>query len=377
MRLILTGGGTGGHIMPNIALLEYLKQQGKTWEILYLGSSKGMEKKMMEELELNNDQFQVKFSAIHCGKLRRYFSWENFGDAFKTILGVVESVIKIRRFRPKVIFSKGGYVSFPVVLAGWLCRVPVILHESDVMPGMANKISAKFAKTICVAFEESKKYFKNKDVVVTGNPLRADIKKGERVLGYQISGLKPTWPIILVMGGSSGATFINNLLFEILPEILPEFQIIHISGKDKQTNVDNLFKDQANRKELIKRYCSFEYVGTDLKHLYAITNFIISRAGANSLAEIGALQKPAILIPLSKKASRGDQIVNAKIFQNHHTAIVLDQEETKSQDLLQAIQKLKTLSTENNNISNKFSKASEQSAVIIIAKLILNYENRY
>lgn len=329
---------------------------------------------MIEDLNFDHNHFKVNFAAINCGKLRRYFSWENFVDFFRIIIGIFQSLRKIRQFRPQVIFCKGGYVSFPVAVAGWMCHIPVILHESDVIPGLANKLLAKFAQVVCVSFEESKQYFKNKQqVIVTGNPLREEITQGSADTGYKITGFHKNLPVLLVMGGSLGATFINELLLEILPDLLQNFQIIHIAGKGKQQSSNKLIESQPHSKQLDERYCSFEYVGENLKHFYAMANLIISRAGANSLAEIAAIEKPAIIIPLSLKASRGDQIINAEIFQKNHLSIVLDQEKTSAADLLKNIHKLYQLSQHN---QNKFRKTKKENAVTLISKLILQYENR-
>ncbi|MBD3330685.1 undecaprenyldiphospho-muramoylpentapeptide beta-N-acetylglucosaminyltransferase [Candidatus Peregrinibacteria bacterium] len=298
MRIVLTGGGTGGHVIPNLAVIEELKSRGEN-NILYIGSKNGIEKNLIKKAG-------VDYEGVHTGKLRRYFSWENFWDTLKVPLGIISSIKILKKYDPDVIFSKGGYVSVPVMAAGYYLKVPIITHESDIVPGMANKIGFKMAKKICLSFEKSKDYIADdlkRKVIVTGTPIRKDIFKGNENEGYRFTGFDRYRPVILVMGGSRGAMQINELVRSSLDELLRHYQIVHLVGRG---NIDiSLHK---------KGYKQFEYLNEEMKDVYAISKMVISRGGANSLSEIAALKKKALIIPLGKASSRGDQIDNAEYF---------------------------------------------------------------
>jgi UDP-N-acetylglucosamine--N-acetylmuramyl-(pentapeptide) pyrophosphoryl-undecaprenol N-acetylglucosamine transferase len=322
MRLILAGGGTGGHIVPNIAIIQEIRRiyPKDKLDILYIGGRRSMEENLMQRID-------VDFKGIFCGKLRRYFSLENFFDLFKIPIGIVQAYLSILKFRPDVIFCKGGYASFPVALAGKLARVPVILHESDVVPGLANRMSAKFAAKICISFKESAAYFPNKTVIHTGNPVRKEISEGNVQEGRELTGFYDELPVILIMGGSQGSSLINDFIWNNLGKLLENYQIVHICGDNNLINEQELLeylKDEE--KGLISRYKLFGFVDKELRHFYALCDVVVSRAGAISLAEISAVLKPSVLIPLSKRASRGDQIVNAKAFVKDHVAFVIEEE---------------------------------------------------
>ena len=248
----------------------------------------------------------VVYKAVSSGKLRRYFSWHNFVDAFKVPVGIVQSLAILRNFKPDVVFSKGGFVSFPVVAAARILRIPVIIHESDMSPGLANRWSFKFAKKICLSFGETKQFLKDEDAkksVITGSPVRKEIMKGDAEKGRKFAGMDKHRPIILVMGGSQGAEQINKLIHGNLDKLLKKFQIVHIAGRG---NISISIKK--------KGYKQYEFLHDQLKDIYAACDIVISRAGANSLAEIAILKKKAIIIPLSTDGSRGDQLENAKVY---------------------------------------------------------------
>lgn len=309
MRILVAGGGTAGHINPNLAILSELKKRSKDLEVLYVGSAKGMESKLIPEAGW-------KFKSISCGKLRRYFSWENFMDVWRVKWGILQSLGIIWKFKPEVIFCKGGYVSLPVAVAGGILRKKVIIHESDAEMGLANRIAAYFAETICLAF--ANKRLNSKKIVITGNPVRPELAKGLAKKGWEFSGLKPGKKLILVMGGSQGSDFINKLIWNNLDNLLTEFQIIHAYGKGKGEHLKEI-------KMTVKDgYFACEYIGEELGDVYKISDVIVTRSGANSLAEIEFLGKPAVLIPLVF-GSRGDQITNAEIFAQDYPAIILDE----------------------------------------------------
>ncbi len=250
----------------------------------------------------------VNFTAVACGKLRRYFSWSNFKDAVKVPVGIWQARKALKRWQPAIVFSKGGFVSFPVVVAAWSLRVPVIVHESDVKPGLANRMSFKFAKKICISFKETKEYMAPylEKVVLTGNPVRASIENGGREAGLKFTGLDGNRPVVLVMGGSQGAQQINELVRGNLENILKRFQVVHLVGRG---NLDiSIHK---------KGYVQFEYLDEQMRDVYAISEIVASRGGANSLSELAALKKKVIVIPLGTEGSRGDQLLNAEIFAKH------------------------------------------------------------
>jgi len=309
--IVLTGGGTAGHVMVNLALLPSLKKNN--WEPIYIGSHTGIEKKLIEG--------KIPFHGISSGKLRRYFDLKNFSDSFRVLAGVMQSFILLRKISPGIIFSKGGYVSVPVVVAGWLLKIPVIAHEADITPGLANRISFPFVKHICLAFEESGKHIKQKKFSVTGIPIRNEILRGSKEAGLKYTRFDNSKPILLVMGGSSGSQKINQFIRSIITDLLEIYQVVHICG------AGNL-QDELT----VKGYYQSEYIRDELPDIYAVTDLAISRAGANSLFELLALNIPHILIPLSLSSSRGDQIENAKSFQKSGYSEVMFEEKLSKDD---------------------------------------------
>ena len=320
-RIILTGGGTAGHVTPNIALLPGLKELG--YDVHYIGSYNGIEKNLIE-------QFGIPYHGISSGKLRRYFSMQNFTDPFRVLKGFGEAKKLIKSLKPDVIFSKGGFVSVPVVIAGKQCHVPTIIHESDMTPGLANKLSIPSASKVCCNFPETLNHLPKEKAVLTGSPIRQELLTGDRGAALKFCGLSADKPVILIIGGSLGSVVVNNAVRKILPELLKNFQVIHLCGKDK---VDASLKD-------LKGYVQFEYIQDELKDLFALADIVISRAGANAICELLALHKPNLLIPLSANASRGDQILNARSFERQGYSIVLEEEELNDSTLLDAINKL-------------------------------------
>ena len=320
-RIILTGGGTAGHVTPNIALLPRLKELG--YDIQYIGSYTGIEKELIEP-------FGIPYHGISSGKLRRYFSVQNFTDPFRVLKGFREAHKLIRQLKPDVIFSKGGFVSVPVVLAGKRCKVPVIIHESDMTPGLANKIAIPSAAKVCCNFPETLKSLPEGKAVLTGSPIRQELLSGNKIAAMDMCHFTSDKPVILVIGGSLGAVAVNNAVREALPELLKDFQIIHLCGKGK---MDESLKD-------VEGYCQFEYIKNELRNLFALADIVISRAGANAICELLALHEPNLLIPLSANASRGDQILNARSFERQGFSMVLEEEELTNETLLSAVHDL-------------------------------------
>ena len=320
-RIILTGGGTAGHVTPNIALIPKLRELG--YDIQYIGSYNGIEKELIEP-------FGIPYHGISSGKLRRYFSLQNFTDPFRVIKGFGEARKLIKGLKPDVIFSKGGFVSVPVVLAGKRCKVPVIIHESDMTPGLANKLAIPSAVKVCCNFPETLDALPEGKAVLTGSPIRQELLTGDKDAARKMCGFTDEKPVILVIGGSLGAVAVNEAVRAALPELLKQFQIIHLCGKGK---VDDSLKE-------IKGYCQFEYIKNELRDLFALADVVISRAGANAICELLALRKPNLLIPLSANASRGDQILNANSFKEHGYSMVLTEEDMNKDTLLAAVRKL-------------------------------------
>lgn len=307
-KIVLTGGGTAGHVTPNIALIPELQKEG--WEISYVGTENGIEHELIE-------REGIPFYSVRSGKLRRYLSKENIKDAFRVIGGISDAKKVLKEINPDVVFSKGGFVAVPVVIAAGKLKIPVVAHESDMTPGLANKLAMPYAKTVCTTFPETVKYIKGKKGVYTGSPIRKELFNSSAKRGLDYCGFDRSKPVILSMGGSLGAVKINNALRAALPSLLRDFQIVHLCGKG---NLDQKLLGT-------KGYKQFEYVNEELKDIFAAADVIISRAGSNSISEFLALKKPCLLIPLSTNASRGDQILNAESFENQGFAKVLKEEE--------------------------------------------------
>ena len=320
-KIIMTGGGTAGHVTPNIALIPSLEKKG--FEVKYIGSKNGIEKEIIKK---NN----IPYYEISSGKLRRYFDVKNFSDPFKVIKGIFEAKRILSKEKPDVIFSKGGFVAVPVVIAASMKRIPVVAHESDITPGLANKLSSPFCDKLCVTFRESLKYVKDNKGVLTGSPIREEIFKGSRVKGLEICGFKNDKEVLFIMGGSLGSKVINDVIRENLDELLTKFNIIHICGKG---NIDKSLENTHG-------YNQFEYVNEELPHFMMAADYIVSRAGTNSIFEFLALKKPTLLIPLSRKASRGDQILNANSFEKEGYALVLEEEYINKETFINKIDEL-------------------------------------
>ena len=320
-RIILTGGGTAGHVTPNIALLPGLQKLG--YDVHYIGSYNGIEKDLIEKQN-------VPYHGIASGKLRRYFSVKNFTDPFRVLKGFGEANKLIKTLKPDVIFSKGGFVSVPVVMAGKKNHVPVIIHESDMTPGLANKLSFSSATKICCNFPETVKCLPAEKAVLTGSPIRQELLTGDKEKAKEFCGFTTDKPVILIIGGSLGATPVNDAVRKVLPELLKDFQVIHLCGKNK-------LDESLNG---LEGYAQFEYISEELKDLFALTDIVISRAGANAICELLELRKPNLLIPLSASASRGDQILNARSFKEQGFSLVLEEEEITDEKLIAAIHQL-------------------------------------
>ena len=320
-HIVLTGGGTAGHVTPNIAMIPRLKELG--YKISYIGSYEGIEKKLIEELG-------IPYYGISSGKLRRYFDVKNFTDPFRVLKGFMEAKKLMKELKPDVVFSKGGFVTVPVVIAASRRKIPTFIHESDMTPGLANKICIPFATKVCCNFPETISNLPKDKAVLTGTPIRQELLTGSKEKGLAFTGLSPDKPVILIIGGSLGATAVNEAVRSILPELLEDFQVVHLCGKGK---LDENLKNT-------KGYVQYEYIKKELADLFALADIVISRAGANAICELSTLNKPNLLIPLSARASRGDQILNARSFEHLGYSKVLEEEEITKESLLDAVHDL-------------------------------------
>lgn len=317
-RILLTGGGTAGHITPNLALIP--KLQALDFEIQYIGRESGIEKDLIA-------QTKIPYYSISAGKLRRYFDIKNLTDIFKISRGFAKSLYLVRKLRPDLIFSKGGFVSCPVVWAGWINRVPIIIHESDITPGLANKLSMPFSTKICFSFPETESNLPQGKATYTGIPVRDSLLTGNRQKGRKICGWQDSKPVILIIGGSQGSEIINNTLRNALNQLLEKFLVAHICG---QGQIDLKLNS-------VQGYKQFAFVDNNLPHLFAMADLVVSRAGATTLFELLELKKANLLIPLSLKASRGDQILNARSFKKRGYSQVLSEEDLNANTLTDSI----------------------------------------
>ena len=320
-RIVLTGGGTAGHVTPNIALLPRLRDAD--YEIFYIGSMDGIEKKLIQSQD-------IPYYGIASGKLRRYFDLKNFTDPFRVLKGFRQATKLLKELKPDVVFSKGGFVAVPVVVAASRLHIPVVCHESDLTPGLANKLSLPSATRVCCNFPETLQYLPEGKAVLTGCPIRRELREGNRIRALNMTGFSPDKPVLMAMGGSLGAAAVNQAVRDSLPALLEHWQIVHLCGKGK------LDESLTN----IPGYVQYEYIQKELADLFALCDLVISRAGANAICELLALRKPALLIPLSAKASRGDQILNARSFERQGFSMVLEEEELSEETLVTAVRSL-------------------------------------
>ena len=350
MRVIVAAAGTAGHINPGLAIANKIKEKEPNSEIMFIGTTRGLENDLVPRAG-----YELK--TIEAYGLSKKVSIENIKKMIKTFKGYGEAKKIIKELKPDVIFSKGGFVSVPVVIAGKQCKVPTIIHESDMTPGLANKLAIPSATKVCCNFPETLSHLPKEKAVLTGSPIRKELMLGDRKKALDFCGLTEEKPILLIMGGSQGSVIVNNAVRAILPELLKEFSIIHLCGKGK---VEQSLLGQ-------KGYVQFEYIQKELNDLFALADIILSRAGANAICEILALRKPNLLIPLSVNASRGDQILNARSFERQGFSMVLEEEEIKDTVLLDAIRKLYK---EKDAYIDAMKKSSQQDSIETILELI-------
>ena len=352
--ILLTGGGTAGHVTPNMALIERLREED--YKIYYIGSYDGIEKELIEGMG-------IKYFGISSGKFRRYHSWKNFTDPFRINKGCYQARKIIDKIKPDICFSKGGFVSVPVVYAAKIKKVPVIIHESDMTPGLANKLSIRRCSKACCNFPETLKYLPKNKGVHTGTPIRRELFTGSKEEGLRFCGfVNPDGslsekPVLMVVGGSLGAVALNEALRASLDELLIKYNIIHLCGKGK---ADESYNDRTGYKQI-------EYCDKEMKDMFAAADIVLSRAGANAICELLALKKPNILVPLPSKSSRGDQLLNAASFEKQGFSKVLKEEDITKESLIATINEVYE---EQDKYKEAMEKSETKDAVELIMALI-------
>ena len=353
--IVLTGGGTAGHVSLNQAIIPDLIEKG--YELHYIGSSDGIEKSIITQSFPS-----LPYYEISNGKLRRYFSLKNFSDPFKVLYGTMQAARVLKKVKPSLVFSKGGFVSVPVVIAAKLANIPVIIHESDITPGLANKIASSFAKHIFTVFEETLKYLPAEKASSIGAIIRPDLLSGNKFTAEELTGFKAEKETIIIMGGSQGASKINEAIYENIDVLTKKYQIIHLCGKG---NLNTSLKGKTN-------YIAFEYVTNELPHLLKISDYVITRAGSNSIFEFLELKKPMLLIPLSIHASRGDQLLNANYFEKKGFGIVLEEENLTPLTFLESfallVQQAEKIIANQNEATNSKTPSQFVEALLIYKK---------
>lgn len=347
-KIVLTGGGTAGHVTPNLALLPHLKEAG--FEVTYMGSYDGIEKRLIGD-------FDIPYIGISTGKFRRYLDAKNLTDPFRVIKGFTQAKKYLKELQPDVVFSKGGFVSVPVVRAAATLKIPCIIHESDMTPGLANKICIPVARKVCCNFPETLETLPEGKAVLTGSPIREELTQGNKLAGLDLCGFTANKPVLMVMGGSQGATNVNKAVREALPRLLEDFQIVHLCGKGK---LDNIYLSTPGYKQ-------FEYIKAELKDLFAMADIVISRAGANAICELLALKKPNLLIPLPLAGSRGDQLKNAASFASQGFSMVINEDDLTTNLL---VNKVHELFAERNKYAETMSKSNQLDSIPKIMQLI-------
>jgi UDP-N-acetylglucosamine--N-acetylmuramyl-(pentapeptide) pyrophosphoryl-undecaprenol N-acetylglucosamine transferase len=318
MRVLLAGGGSGGSSTPVIAVAQELARRGEC-EFLYVGTDTGPERQLVARLN-------IPFRAVQTGKLRRYWSLQNFVDLFRLPVGFLQAVGIVRSFRPHVAFAAGGFAAVPPLLAANLLGVPTVIHQQDVEPGLANRILAPFASAITVTFDSSMPHFPSRKARVTGNPVREEILCGNRDRALQRFGFRPDQPVLLVTGGGTGALGLNRLVAGAAPLLSPDYQIIHVTGKGKAVEAPGAGPC----------YRQVEFLVEEMGDVLAAADLIISRAGLSALTEIAALGKPSILIPMPDS----HQNANARVFAKRDAALVVQERETAPQRLAETVKEL-------------------------------------
>ncbi len=367
MKIVFTGGGTAGHIFPIVAIIREMKKNysDKNLRLFYLGPKDKYSLTLLI-------QEGVKIKTIACGKLRRYFSFENFLDLFKIPIGIFQSLFWLFILAPDLIFSKGGYGSFPTALAAWILRIPIFLHESDVAPGLASRIESKWALEVFTSFEKTE-FFPKEKIICVGNPIRTELLNGSFEEAKRIFELQGGKPLILILGGSQGAQVINNVIIQTLPEILEDFEIVHQTGQKNYNQIKKNAEVLITQESLKKYYHPFPFLNEyQLKHILTSCSLVVSRAGAGSIFEIAACGKPALLIPLANSA-QNHQLKNAYQFAQSGGGEVIEQANFKPHFFLERLKYLISRPELLKEMSENSASFARPKAAEIIANYLLDY----
>jgi UDP-N-acetylglucosamine--N-acetylmuramyl-(pentapeptide) pyrophosphoryl-undecaprenol N-acetylglucosamine transferase len=362
MKIALTGGGTGGHLMPLVAIAKKLRQKMYDVELVFIGTNGKFEQDIMKKEN-------IPTKPIITGKFRRYFSVLNFLDLFKIPIGIIQSLWYLLIIMPDAIFAKGGFASFPVVLAGFIYRIPILIHESDAIPGMANAVMAKISDRVAVSYSEAEQYFPADQVVLTGNPVRIDINRGDPEKAKKMFNLIESKKILFVMGGSQGAQNINNHILNVLPMLLHEYQVIHQTGENNYEDVVHI-AGELGIKAGREGYHPITSFGDEIKDILAASDLVISRAGANSIAEIAANCKPSILIPIEHSANN-HQRMNAFSVAKRGGCLVLEENNLGEHMFLEKIHEIMNNQAEREKMANNIKSFYHADAADRIAEGIL------
>ena len=355
---VFTGGGTAGHIIPGLAIIRELQTCG--WRAAWIGSRRPAERTLVRAA-------RVPFYAIPAGKLRRYYSLRNFADVAAVLAGCLHALLLLARLRPRVVFAKGSYVSVPPVVAARLLGIPVITHESDTTPALATRINASMAHTVLVAFAATRGKLPSRlrrRVRVTGNPLRAGLEQGDAERGRTQVGAPPGLPLLFVTGGSSGARAVNELVWHALPELVRHWFVVHQTGAAWRAPA------AAPPPPLAGRYLALPFVNEGFPDLLAAADVVVSRAGANTLGELAATATPAVLIPLPRTQSRGEQLANAELFAAQGAALVLAEEQTDSASLTAALHELRCDAVRRRRMAGNMARLATRDAAHRIASIV-------
>jgi UDP-N-acetylglucosamine--N-acetylmuramyl-(pentapeptide) pyrophosphoryl-undecaprenol N-acetylglucosamine transferase len=351
--IFFTGGGTGGHVFPALAVLEELKARSGA-KVVWIGSRGGMEGRLLA-------RYDIPFYLIPAGKLRRYFSLRNLLDIFKIAAGIAASLYILLKERPRLVFSKGGYVSVPVVVAASLLGIPVLTHESDIIPGLATRINARFAEKVLVSFADTRDSFRpgeRKKIVHTGNPVRRDLLAGSPEAGRKLVGCPPDRFLLLVLGGSQGSAFLNRLVLAALPKLTSSCFVVHQMGEANYRRIE------------LPNYYGAPFFTRQLPDLLAASDLVVCRSGANTVWELAALGKPSLLIPLPRSASRGDQIANARFFVRSGAALMLEEKELDADRLIEILLHLRQNESKLNTMKTRARALAMNDAAGRIAEII-------
>ncbi|MBI3290856.1 UDP-N-acetylglucosamine--N-acetylmuramyl-(pentapeptide) pyrophosphoryl-undecaprenol N-acetylglucosamine transferase [Candidatus Falkowbacteria bacterium] len=348
MKIILSGGGTIGSVSPLIAIHEKIKEIRPDADVLWLATKDGPEHKLIST-------YNIPVRKIFAGKLRRYFSFKNFLDPFLVLFGFFQSLFIISKFKPDVLISAGGFVSVPVTWSGWFLRRPSIIHQQDIRPGLANKLMAPFAKIITVAFEKSLNDFPGRKTVWVGNPARQEMLKGDIDKAYDFFKLDKNLPVVLVIGGGTGASRLNKIVLESLPELLDFCQVIHLTG------------GKVDREARHPRYHDYEFLIEQLKDAYTVADLVVTRAGMAALTELAALKKPIIAVPIPNS----HQEDNAGLFAKNNAAIILAEDNLTARDFFEAIKETLADKPRLENLSRNIGKVLGTDAAEKIVKMII------